>query len=436
MAAQSDSISQSHPKQSFSAGCLIAMGALFLMAGLLAFAVFFAVPMLTLISTRDWQARTCEILTAELDEVRGDDGSTWRAKFSYAYTFRDQRYVGDRDNVFNISSSRSLAEARLAELPVGSETECWVNPQQPAEALLDRSVSWLAVLTGCGFLLIFGGFGAGIIYFGGLQWKSQSSIGPTGTRQLGRVTAIPGVSRAQTYQSTQQETQGSAKREDQADAREAGPQRLKPTQSKFHKLVFLAIMCIIWNGVTWVGVGVWSMDRLFENFWGSLFMGLFLLPFVLIGLALLAGLVSTILSFANPQVAIALSGGAVPLGGELDVAWETLGNVGSVRKLTVAVIGYEWARYVQGTDTRTEQSPFALIEVISSESNEDIRFGRRQIIIPADGMHTFEATNNKIQWVVRVHGAIRWWPDINEEFAFRVTPTSMPTELTEETAHE
>ena len=106
----------------------------------------------------------------------------------------------------------------------------------------------------------------------------------------------------------------------------------------------------------------------------------------------------------------------------MDVAWEVRGGWWGLRKLSVHIVGHEWARYVQGTDTRTDQSPFACLEVVSTEKIDEIPFGTRCISIPLQSMHTLDEANNKIKWVVRVHGHIAWWPDVEEDFPFRVTP--------------
>ena len=44
------------------------------------------------------------------------------------------------------------------------------------------------------------------------------------------------------------------------------------------------------------------------------------------------------------------------------------------------------------------------------------------VTIPADSMHSFEASNNKIIWAVKLHGDIAKWPDVNLEFPITVLP--------------
>lgn len=210
--------------------------------------------------------------------------------------------------------------------------------------------------------------------------------------------------------------------DDLADQQAAIPQRLKPTHTKLAELLALVVFSCIWNGVVGVFVWVWFTEPPFGSLWMRIGMGMFLLPFLFIGLLLVLGIIRALLSLVNPRVTIALSSGAVPLGDAMDVAWEVAGGWSRIDKLTINIVGQECARYVQGTDTRTDQSPFACIEVVSTAEFDEIPFGTRSVTIPLQAMHTLDQPNNKIQWLVRVHGHIAWWPNVEEDFAFRVTP--------------
>src|SRR5690606_31662059 len=119
------------------------------------------VPMRSYSSAQGWKQRPCVILTTELQEVRGDDNSTWRAAFTYRYQFGNREFVGNQDNAFPSSGARRSAQRRLAQLAVGTETFCWVNPRQPHQALLDRSLHWFNALAGLFLAVVFCGAGAG-----------------------------------------------------------------------------------------------------------------------------------------------------------------------------------------------------------------------------------------------------------------------------------
>jgi len=209
---------------------------------------------------------------------------------------------------------------------------------------------------------------------------------------------------------------------DLADKQFAVPQRLQPKHTRIARLLVMLFLAAFWNGIVSIFVYAAVFDAPFGNHWGQLGLSLFLIPFVLVGLALIGGCLHTLLSLFNPSVSVALSTGAPSLGGELDVAWEVSGGMRPLQRLSVVIVGQEWCRYVQGTDTKSDTSTFAVIEICTTNAQREILFGSRSITLPIDSMHSFDAPNNKIQWTVRVQGEIPWWPDVSEDFPFRVTP--------------
>ena len=52
----------------------------------------------------------------------------------------------------------------------------------------------------------------------------------------------------------------------------------------------------------------------------------------------------------------------------------------------------------------------------------DIRLGRVQLGVPECTAHSFNAFHNKIRWVLRIHGEIERWPDVDEEYEILVLP--------------
>ena len=125
----------------------------------------------------------------------------------------------------------------------------------------------------------------------------------------------------------------------------------------------------------------------------------------------------------NPKVEIALNTGAVSPGESVDVAWEVKGNARRFRSLKIEVRGRQTAIYQRGTDTLTENETFELIPIMESGQTDEMAFGSTVVTIPEGTMHTFDAKNNKIKWLVVVKGDIPWWPDVKETFEFRVKPT-------------
>ena len=108
---------------------------------------------------KSWTKTPCRIVAAELVSQTGSDQPVYRTDFTYAYQVDGKNYVGKRDSVLTTYSKHSVAQDRLRALPVGAEAVCYVNPNDPADAILDRSVSG-------GELLIFWVFGGSAIAMG------------------------------------------------------------------------------------------------------------------------------------------------------------------------------------------------------------------------------------------------------------------------------
>jgi hypothetical protein len=172
---------------------------------------------------------------------------------------------------------------------------------------------------------------------------------------------------------------------------------------------------LFWNGI--LSFFVWEM---FEG--RSWFMLLFLLPFLLVGFGLICFFFYSLLGLFNPVVKIALSEGAIQLGETADLAWEVQGRVSRITEFRILAVGEEQATYTRGTDRITDTDIFQSLELCRLTSAEEIRFGTAQLSIPVDTMHSHEGTRNKLVWKLQVQGRIPWFPDIKEEYEFRVLP--------------
>ena len=138
---------------------------------------------------------------------------------------------------------------------------------------------------------------------------------------------------------------------------------------------------------------------------------------MLIGLLLFLMCLYMFLKLFTPRVEVALSSGAVPLGGEVDIAWEVVGRTSRLRNLKLEVQAEQTAVY------HTEI--FEVIPIGEVTRQDDIRFGSATVRIPDTTMHTHEGPSNQVTWSVIVQGEIKWWPDVFESFPFRVKPESV-----------
>ena len=158
------------------------------------------------------------------------------------------------------------------------------------------------------------------------------------------------------------------------------------------------------------------------------FLTLFLVPFVLVGLGMLGAIGYFFLALFNPRPTLRVSSSAVPLGGAVELRWELDGQVHRVRRLEVALEGREEAQYQRGTSTVTDREDFARLPIAAVTDPLGMARGETAFTIPTDTMHSFASENNKIVWHLCVHGDIRMWPDVKEEFAFTVLPASSAEE--------
>jgi hypothetical protein len=194
---------------------------------------------------------------------------------------------------------------------------------------------------------------------------------------------------------------------------------LKPSASPWARLVGGLLFTLLWNAL------IASLVAGAVNGWLAgqrpYFHSVFVLPFVAVGLGGAGFVVHALLLLFNPRVRLRVSPGTLRLGERAQVDWEVVGAAHRLRKLTLTLEGREEATYRRGTDTRTDRQLFARVPVVEHGAGGPRR-GSERIAVPAETMHTFEASHNKVVWLLRVHGEIRRWPNVNDEFPLVVLP--------------
>ncbi len=372
---------------------MIVFGSIFLLVGLGTFWGLFVGPMLQAFSARNWPEAPCVILASEVKTNRDSDGDTYSPELRYRFPMDGKDLESTRYGFMKISGSHRWAKEIIERYPVGSNTVCYYNPQRPDQAVLNRNLGW-SILFGL-IPLVFVIVGGGIVFATIFGYRiSNKSISGMANIKSQSGEAISFVD---------------------DDARFEGPQKLKPTISRFAKFVVISFFMLFWNGI--VSVFLVQVIRV-----PQIFLILFLIPFVAAGLGLIVGTFYTLMAMTNPRVEVALSNGAVPLGESIDVAWQLYGRTGRIRRLKLWIEGTEQATYTRGTSTYTDKSVFMSIPLVESEASNEIQFGTQTIQIPRETMHTLHGDKNKILWQIRLRGTIPWWPDIDEIFEFCVKP--------------
>ncbi|WP_339614718.1 DUF3592 domain-containing protein [uncultured Gilvimarinus sp.] len=119
---------------------------------------------------KHWQAVPAQVTQAELKVSHGDESTSYKATARYHYQFQGARYSGWRvaihdsyDNVgdFNYDLGRRLERAAENSTAVTA----YVNPNNPAEAVLNRDLRLEMIGFKMVFVVLFGGVGVGIIAY-------------------------------------------------------------------------------------------------------------------------------------------------------------------------------------------------------------------------------------------------------------------------------
>lgn len=410
--SQSQAVSVENEKVSKSArGCGIVFCGIFFLAGVAACTFTVLWPLYNAIDAMDWKETPCTITSSGVETHQGDDGNTYSIEITFRYEFNSREFNGGRYNFsFGSTNGYNGKKAVVDQYPVNAQTTCYVNSDDPTSAVLNRQIP-LTILWGLislPFLLIGGG---GLLAIFGFidfskkkdkrfQWKSDRTIeGARGAHQLGESPA--------------------------RDFAPFGPVTLKPKSSPMGTLAMSLFVACFWNGIVSVFVMLYiEMLRNGKFEFMDVFLGLFLTPFVIVGVCLVVWVGHSILSLFNPRPTLTVSSASAAMGETIQVTWSFRGNTNSVRRLHIFIHGQEEARYQRGTDTQTDTETFAKLTIVDSTNFMDISNGEGEITIPTDTMHSFESNHNKIIWSIDVSGDIAWWPDVSASFPYTVMPTS------------
>lgn len=195
--------------------------------------------------------------------------------------------------------------------------------------------------------------------------------------------------------------------------------------------VALLIFSLFWLAVS--GTMLYFITR--EDGWnfGAWFVSLF----VLVGVAIFVGgvvvLVRAMMVNARIQPAtIICSRLPLRLGDAFEIEYEQHVRARcKIEQVTLKLACREWVRYRVGTDTRTAEHDVFEEEAVLLTAGElappQYMTAAAQFTIPAEGMHSFEASDNKITWRLVLTTSIASWPDFAAAFPLVVAPLLAPS---------
>jgi hypothetical protein len=155
-------------------GCMTAFFLVFFLAGA-GFSLFFLRPAVKVLQAKSWQATPCTIVRSEVrthPSSDSDSGPTYSVDVLYSYTFNGREYKSSQYQFLGGSTGGYTDKERIVRrLPPLTRTTCYVNPEDPTEAVMNRDfnseyafglVPLLFMLIGLGGMVfaLRGGFGA------------------------------------------------------------------------------------------------------------------------------------------------------------------------------------------------------------------------------------------------------------------------------------
>lgn len=199
--------------------------------------------------------------------------------------------------------------------------------------------------------------------------------------------------------------------------------KLLPDSSAGGRVAALAIFALLWNGL--IAVPIYQVVTNWSRGQPSYFLGLFMIPFLLVGILLVGLLVREILIATGVgRTDVEISAFPLRPGRSFEVVFSQHGNL-SVNSLQVKLICEERATYRVGTDTRTSTEKVFEEALFSREAFEITRWSplieKIPARIPPDAMHSFKSKNNQVVWKIWMEGDIARWPDFERSFTLCVT---------------
>ena len=374
----------------------------FLLIGSAGFYGLFLRPALRVLSAKSWPAVPCVVISSEVKSHSGRHGSTYSVNISYTYEIKAREFKSNTyDFMGGSSSGYEGKQAVVAGYSRGTKTVCYVNPDDPTDVVLERGFTpamWFGLIP-----LVFVIVGAvGLVFTlrhrrPGLMVGGAAAAG--WAHGAGTAVAAPAFS-----------SSGRAER-----------LALKPAMSPWGMLFGVLFICLFWNGI--VSVFVFQAVNSWRYGHPEWALTLFMIPFVVIGLAMIGGVFYWLLALLNPRPHLIVTPGAVPLGGILQVQWNFTGRAGVLQNLRLRLEGREEAAS-RGDNSNTVTSIFANLEIANATTPREMRSGEARVTIPAGLVPSLAGAHNKIIWAIQVHGQIARGPDVKEEFPVTVLPAA------------
>lgn len=353
-------------------------------------------PMSSYLAARSWQQIPCTIQESRLGRATGPkrDGRESRIEVTYTYSLRGREYSSSRYDLLGAYTTTDQREKReiLARYPKGTRTLCWVNPENPQEAVLKRDFS-ADYLVGSLFSLFIP---AGLVAIG---WSLSQVFGVQ--KRLNR------RRRARRRETPEQDD---------------GPRKLKRRVPITRTVIGGFVLAVIWNGAVWI-----MLSRIIEGWRRGAPDGcltLFVIPFLLVGLLLIWATVAPIVMLFNPPLKLTISRTTLRPGQSAILQWKMHGRAERVRRLRVLLHAPNSGGILANSDTEDDsetdpeldtETDWDTLTIVDTDQPMLIAEGTAEIMIPAEASSLFDEEDDKLVWMLKTYCEIPRWPDSVEE---------------------
>jgi hypothetical protein len=337
-------------------------------------------------AAQSWPTEPCVISHARVAShtSNGNHGShtTYSVEVLYHYHHDGKRFGSSRYAISNSSSGDYNSASRQAEnLRRQRNTECYVNPLDPADAVLSRDYATSAAVMAVASA-IFMLFGAGGMILTHRQAKNDHL----------------------------------AKLEEHLVDSVRTAKVLKPATSLRLKFVISVVTTLIWNGfVALLACIIYSCRGAQQTQ-----IVIFLVVFGAVGLFLVGTTLRNARQLFYPIPHLILTTHPLRLGEASEIRWDWLGPNDRITRLKLAVAVYTLPSNQIGYGNMRIQPPLWQQEILDAMRPMDIQSGRHTFIIPPDAMPSPE-NNSRIVWTILLNADLSQPAQLKQEFPINVT---------------
>ena len=311
---------------------------------------------------QSWPQTSCVIASSSVQSHYSSKSSSYNVAVLFHYTFDGKKYASSRYSLKDVGTSDRAALQRIADsLPKGKETVCYVNPLDPADAVLERSYGSAALLAGIMSLafMLLGGVGLGAVLHAArndhrFRMEEHMAAGPR------------------------------------------KPADLKAANPAGHVCAGAWIMALLWNGLMacficvmvsqWHGGSLWTMPNMIVA------------ALTIWGIWILVKAFWLLRTLIHPNPLLHLGEHPILPGEQEETRWEFAGSWQQIQRLKLTVSGYLLLAPVIKPPELEHEPPFWSLDLINTARPMEIRAGRCNFTIPPEAPPAHLAAGVKVAW--------------------------------------